>query len=87
MDDAVWSEYRGPNDDQQPRPLSPASLALLLKPFQIRPHSIWPLQRKQSKSRGTKGYLRIQFEAAWRKYCPEGGTTAQSRKIKLVPSN
>jgi hypothetical protein len=41
LDDAPWSEWRGRNNNQQPRPLSQAQLAQLLRPFGIRPRSMW----------------------------------------------
>ena len=44
MDDAGWSEYRGPHGDQQPRKLTPGELARLLQSFGIRPRTIWPAQ-------------------------------------------
>jgi hypothetical protein len=83
MDDADWSDWRGLRDDQQPRPLSQGQLALILKPFGIRPRSIWPPGRRaDGKSR--KGYLRSQFERAWRQYCPEDGTPAQQNNIRQL---
>jgi hypothetical protein len=39
-DDALWSEWRGMNGNQQPRKLSQGELAKLLEPFQIRPQTI-----------------------------------------------
>jgi hypothetical protein len=80
MEDAGWGDWRGIHDDQQPRQLSQGELARLLAPFGIRPRSIWPRQRNQD-SRSRKGYLRSQFEPAWRAYCDSTGTPAQSSKI------
>jgi hypothetical protein len=83
MDDAPWSEWRGIRDDQQPRQLTQAELARVLRRlFDIRPRSIWPPQRTpQSKSR--KGYYRQQFEAAWRSYCG-ADTGGAARRLHLV---
>jgi Protein of unknown function (DUF3631) len=83
MDDAGWSEWRGLHEDQQPRPLTQGQLALILKPFGIRPRSIWPRGRKPG-SKSRKGYLRDQFEKAWRQYCAEGGTAAQPSNIRWL---
>jgi len=84
MDDAPWSEWRGLRDDQQPRRLSQGELARLLKPFRIRPRSIWPAPRNKS----GKGYYRSQFEQAWRAYCDDtsaaAGTPSQANVIKLL---
>jgi hypothetical protein len=85
MDDAEWSEWRGIHGDQQPRKLTPAALATLLRPFGIRPRSLWPPHRNV-KSKSGKGYLLSQFEPVWRAYCDEGGTPAQPRIIKQLRS-
>jgi hypothetical protein len=82
-DDAGWSEWRGLKDDQQPRRLSQGQLAKILNPFDIRPRSIWP-PRRQGERKSQKGYLRSQFEAAWRRYCSEDGTPAQSSNIRQL---
>jgi Protein of unknown function (DUF3631) len=81
LEDSVWSEWRGLRDDQQPRRLSQAALTRLLAQFHIRPRTIWLAQGKKGRS-GAKGYLRVQFLDAWRKYCDEGGTPAQSSNVK-----
>ena len=47
MDDALWADWRGLRDDQQPRRLSQGELARLLAPFGIRPRTIWPQRRNQ----------------------------------------
>jgi Protein of unknown function (DUF3631) len=78
MDD--WSEWRGVRDDQQPHRLSQGELARLLRPFQIRPRSIWPM-RREGDSKSRKGYHKSQFEAAWRRYC-SADTPAQPSNVK-----
>src|SRR5262249_3071724 len=83
MEDGDWSEWCGLRGDQQPRPLSQGQLALILRPFGIRPRSIWPPRRKaDSKSR--KGYFRWQFERAWRQYCAQDGTPAQGNNVRQL---
>jgi uncharacterized protein DUF3631 len=83
MDDAGWSEWRGLRDDQRPRPLSQAQPALILKNFGIRPRSIWPPRRKPG-AKSRKGYLRSQFEKAWRQYCSQDGTAAQNSNVRQL---
>jgi hypothetical protein len=54
-----------------------------LKAFHIYSRTTWPAKRTaDSKSR--KGYYRADFKAAWRSYCPEGGTPAQPKVFKLL---
>ena len=73
-----WSEWRGVRDDQQPRKLSVGELARLLRPFSIRPRSM-----RVAGTTGTrKGYLKSQFETAWGRYCPDGGTPGQGSNIR-----
>jgi hypothetical protein len=65
IDDAMWSEWRGRDGHQQPRNLTQGQLALLLRPFGIRPRTIWrPGEAKPT----TKGYLRAWFEPVWARY-------------------
>ena len=68
MDDALWADWRGLRDDQQPRRLSQGELARLLAPFGIRPRTIWPRQRNRG-TKSAKGYMRSQFTKAWREFC------------------
>ena len=81
MPEGLWSEWRGPLDNQVPHKLSPGSLALMLAPFKIRPKTIWPLRRGAG-DESAKGYVRSQFEAAWSSYCHEGGTPSQASNIR-----
>ena len=71
-----WTDWR---DERPDRKLTQGDLGRLLRPFHIKPKSIWPAERTTT-SRSRKGYTRDQFEAAWRSYCP-GGTPAQPRKF------
>jgi len=83
MDDAPWSEWRGVHDNQTPRPLSQAQLAAILKWFDIRPRSIWPL--REASNRSATGYYRSMFESAWRAYCDgEAGRSAEPTPINRL---
>jgi putative DNA primase/helicase len=73
LDDSMWCEWRGPQGDQQPRRLSKGGLAQMLMSFDIRPRTIWPPHRSPV-SKSKKGYLRLQFESAWRSYCDASST-------------
>jgi hypothetical protein len=79
LDDGHWHDYGGPHDDRPPRKLTQAELARLLRPFGIRPKTIWPAQR-QPGSKSSRGYVRSQFEAAWARYCPDD-TPTQTNQI------
>jgi hypothetical protein len=82
MPHGLWSEWRGPRDDQTPRKLSQGELARMLAPFGIRPKTIWP-PRRGTRDRSAKGYLRKQFEAAWASYC-SGGTPAHPSNVRYL---
>jgi hypothetical protein len=79
MPHGLWSEWRGPRDDQTPRKLSQGEMARMLSPFGIRPKTIWP-PRRGTRGRSAKGYHRTQFEAAWASYCD--GTPAQHSNVR-----
>jgi hypothetical protein len=83
LDDGLWHEWRGPNDDRSPHNLTRGELSQLLRPFCIRPKTIWPARRRFG-DRSSRGYLRSQFEAAWRCYCPPSDPT-RPRKTKELP--
>jgi hypothetical protein len=80
-DDALWSEWRGINGNQQPRKLSQGELAKLLEPFQIRPRIIRIFAAASGKPT-LKGYYRAQFEAAWCSYCKDDVTPSQLKNIR-----
>jgi len=44
--DEMWSEWRGVRGDERPRKLTQGALAVLLRPFNIRPHKFWPANRQ-----------------------------------------
>jgi hypothetical protein len=81
--DSLWLDWRGPRDDRPPHKLNQSELARLLRPFGIRPRSIWPAKRRRSDkhAKSQKGYWRSDFEQAWGAYCPESGTPAHGGKI------
>ena len=83
LDDGLWNEWRGRNDDRPARELTQGEMAGLLRPFGIRPKTIWPAPRRHG-DRSSRGYLRSQFEAAWRCYCPPSNPT-QPSKTKELP--
>ena len=80
IEDGIWCEWRGVRDDGPPRKLTQTELASLLRPFQIRPKTIWPA-RRQSGDRSRRGYFRSQFESAWRAYGPSADTPTQPSNI------
>jgi hypothetical protein len=84
LDDGHWNEWRGPNDDRPSRKLTQSELSRLLRPFGIRPKSIWPVRRRPG-DKSSRGYLRADLEAAWRSYCPSTDTPSQPSKIILLP--
>jgi hypothetical protein len=84
LDDAdnMWAEYRGVHGTEQPRKLTQGKLALLLRPFGIRPRNFWPPNRTTT-TKSHRGYFRSDFEAAWCSYC-DGGTPAQPRDLRQL---
>jgi hypothetical protein len=75
LDDGLWADWRGPNDDRPPRKLNQYDLSRQLRPFNIRPRTV-------RFSDGTsRGYLRAWFESAWAAYCPPSDTSTQSSKV------
>jgi hypothetical protein len=81
LDDAMWSEWRGLNGNQQPRPLSPSELAKILGLFRIRPRTIYFGIAVKS----GKGYMYAWFARAWAAYCSPV-RPSQHRNIKYLLS-
>jgi hypothetical protein len=81
--DSMWHDWRGAKDDRPPHKLNQSELARLLRPFNIRPRSIWPPHRRRSDKhlKSQKGYWRSDFESAWGAYCPGADTPAHGGKI------
>ena len=84
VEESAWAEYCGPRDDLAPRKLSQGEVARLLRPFGIRPRSVWPRSKRSKGSTSRKGYYRAQFERAWERYCPQAGTPAQASNISYI---
>ncbi|MHC2661695.1 DUF3631 domain-containing protein [Bradyrhizobium diazoefficiens] len=85
LDDAEWQEFQGARGEQQPHKLRAGELAGMLRDFGIKSRTIWPHDRT-AESKSSKGYLAVQFEDAWRRYCGDagGGTAAQSNVVKIT---
>ena len=83
--DAAWAEYRGPSGTERPRKLTQGALAALLRPFGIRPRTIWPLARTAT-TKSFRGYYRADFDAVWQSYCDGGVTPSQPRQIRRLRS-
>jgi len=79
LNDGDWNEWRGPKEDRPPHKLSQAELAAMLRPFHIRPRTIWPRNRGAGVS-SSRGYMRSWFEQAWDAYC-RADTPTQNNKI------
>ena len=42
LNDGDWTEFRGPKEDRPPHKLSQSELAAMLRPFHIKPRTVWP---------------------------------------------
>jgi hypothetical protein len=80
LEDGFWTEWRGRDDNRFPHRLTGPELAELLRPFQIRSRTLWPMQRR-SGDKSARGYFRGQFEHAWVRYCPRADTASQPSRI------
>jgi hypothetical protein len=86
MEDAPWAEWRGVHDDQQPRRLSQAEMATLLRPFGIKPKSLWPPGPRVAGTHCRRGYLRKDLEPAWLAYVDtEAAADADRYDVSLPP--
>jgi len=83
-DNSMWNEWRGRNDDRPPHKLTQNELSQLLRPFKIKPRTIWPANRGPG-SKSYRGYMQSWFEKAWAAYCPQADTPTQSNKIIQLP--
>jgi hypothetical protein len=84
IEDGLWHDWRGPRDDRPPRKLTQGELSRLLRPFGIRPRTVWPAQRRPG-DESSRGYYRSQFEMSWRAYCSPD-TPTHARKIRELGS-
>jgi Protein of unknown function (DUF3631) len=80
MEGEPWSEFRGVKDDVSPHRLTQGELARRLAEFGIKPKTVWPLERHAKGASSSRGYLRSQFEDAWRSYCDEPEAEAKALK-------
>jgi hypothetical protein len=80
LSEGRWNEYRGLKDDRPARKLNQNSLAEALRPFGIYPRPLWPRGPREPETKPARGYLRIQFEAAWAAYC----TSASPQPQKVI---
>src|SRR5262249_12828351 len=76
LDESMWLDWRGPNDDGPPRKLNQTGLSRLLRSFDVRPRTI-----RLTGDRTKRGYWRSWFEPAWAAYCPSADTPTQPIKI------
>src|SRR5262249_51433439 len=58
LENGMWLEWRGPDDDMQPHELSAHELPRILGGFGIRPHTIWPPGERNVRGPSRKGYRR-----------------------------
>jgi hypothetical protein len=77
-----WSDWRGKNGTDPPRKLTYGIMAKMLwDGFQIRAKTIRIGRGPKDTGRG---FMREQFEAAYRTYCSEADTPSQSSNIKYL---
>ena len=84
LNDGDWNEWRGLKEDRPPHKLTPSELAATLRPFHIRPRTVWPKHRGAGAS-SSRGYLRVWFARAWDAYC-RADTATQSNNVKTLVS-
>jgi hypothetical protein len=82
LNDGLWTEWRGVNDDRPARKLTQPELANLLRPFEIRPKTVWSIHRRPS-DKSARGYYKWQFESAWASYCQADTPTQTSKMVHL----
>jgi hypothetical protein len=58
IEDGLWHDWRGPNDDRPPHKLTQGELARLLRAFGIRSRTIWPANRGPG-AKSCRGYLEL----------------------------
>jgi Protein of unknown function (DUF3631) len=66
LDDGLWMEWQGRRGQRK--------LSGMLRLFGIHSKTVWCPMPRNSASRNCKGFLREQFERAWRAYCPQETT-------------
>jgi hypothetical protein len=83
LSEGRWNEYRGLKDDRPLCKLNQNNMAEALRQFGIRPRPLWPRGPRQPETKPARGYLRLQFEAAWAAYCPVAASQP-SNVINLI---
>src|SRR5262249_35239108 len=86
LEGEVWLDWGGPNDDQQPHPLTAKELARMLRDFQIYPRTVSQLGRRDTGGPSGRGYFGHPFESAWASYCTPRPTNAAThqRTMRLI---
>jgi hypothetical protein len=79
-EDDYFADWRGANDKGQPHELTSPELSRLLRRFEIRSRSLFPMPRTPD-CKSFRGYMRSSIEAAWRDHCSESDTPTHSNKI------
>jgi len=75
-----WAEWRGLDDLAVPRKLTWGIMAIMLRPFGIRPRTVrLGLAPKDT----ARGYHRNQFEDAWARYCPPQPNTPAHPRARV----
>ena len=62
LNDGDWNEWRGPKEDRPPHRLTQSELAEMLRPFHIKPRTIWPAKRDAGVRHSGRGYMRTWFK-------------------------
>jgi hypothetical protein len=65
---------------------APGELSRPLRPFGIKPQTIWPLRRGPD-DRSSRGNLRSQFEASWMRLSRTNDTTSQGHEVNPIVSH
>jgi len=82
LEDTDWSEFLGIKGDAGPHKLRASELRAMLRLLSIGTRSVWPGKGVPG-DQSAKGYLRVDFEAAWRAYLDdeEGAETGKSANV------
>jgi hypothetical protein len=81
LDDSCWTEFRGEDGNQTPKPLSRREMVKMISAFGVRSKSFWPPHRT-AETKCFRGYTKAAFQPAWASYCGEGDTPTQSSVIR-----
>jgi Protein of unknown function (DUF3631) len=86
IESGMWQEWRGPQGDLQPHPLTARELARTLVDFKIKPRTVHPLGSRDTRGPSAMGYFRKDFESAWASYCTSraGHPPTHQPTMKLI---